>query len=927
MVLIRPAYADGMQTRLLVGRERELAALDERLSVARAGHGGVVVLALGEAGVGKTALADAVAGQARQAGLRVVWGACREGDGGAPYAPWLTVLSALGQPASALGDLALEGEPAGRFRLFEDVITVVRDAAVPSGLLVVLDDLHWADPGSLVLLQSLAGGIADVPVVVLGLHREEVVGSEQMALLQAIGRERIARTMVLAGLSASDAAGLAEATVGHRLPDEVLDAIVERSAGNPLFVCELARLADAPGTESMLPSSIRGVIGQRVALLPAPTADILRHASIVGRDFTAPVVAAVGERDLEEVLDAIDIAASAGLVTVEGHTVRFAHVLTQEVLYAEVSTAVRQRLHARAAEALSPSGAVDALAHHLREAAPLLGPEPALRATLQAARQADRQLAYEHAADQFRAALALIDDASPAERAEVLLELARCEVRSGAVDAAWRSCQAAADIGRVIASPDIVADAATVVRGLPNSATTPQIHALCREALAALPETDTVRTARVLAQMAMTVDPFGEIEPGLSRRALAAAEVSGDPYALSLALHARHTELRNVEFVLERLYLGERAIRLGREVNDEDTVCWGHWWRLNAFIELGRRGPLSTELAAFSGAVEHLREPMWLWRLEMLRSAQAAFEGRFTLARTLIERAHAIGRRGGNDAADFLALVMRSHVAVRTGEGLPEIEVAVRRFVEHGPFLARGWLAVVVLAMDRTEEAAALWSSFVPQVDSFPRHTSEWMASAAGSTVVCVALGDRDTAPILYEQLRPYADRWLSGDAYNPNEGPVSLYLGMLAALREDWAAASAHLTSALAACRAMGSEPYEAITRFHLGRLLLAQGGAGHAQAATEHLDAALSTARRLGMAPLSTAAAAIRRSGRPTISSREEQVAALVAEGLSNRQIATRLHLSERTAENHVAHILTKLGFDSRSRIAAWYATRSTD
>jgi DNA-binding CsgD family transcriptional regulator len=927
VVLIGTTYADEMQTRLLVGRDRELTALDELLSDARAGRGGVVVLASGEAGVGKTALADAVAGQARQAGIRVAWGACREGDGGAPYAPWLTVLRTLGQSASALGDLASGSEPAGRFRLFEDVTTVVRDAAASSGLLIVLDDLHWADTGSLVLLQSLAGGIDNAPVVVLGLHRDQAIGAEQAALLQAIGRERVARAMVLTGLSAPDAAGVAEATVGHPLPENILDAIVERSAGNPLFIRELARLSDAPGTGGALPSSIRGVIGQRVAQLPAPAAEMLRHASIVGRDFTAPVVAAVSERDLVEVLDAIDTAASAGLVTVEGHTVRFAHVLTQEVLYAGVPTADRQRLHARAADALSPSGAVDALAHHLREAAPLLGPEPALRATLRAARQADRQFAYEHAAHQYRAALGLIDGAGPAQRAKVLLELARCEFRSGAVDAAWHSCQKAADIGRATASPDIVADAATVLRGLFNSAMTPQIHALCREALAGLPATDTVRTARVLAQLAMTMDPFGEIEPDLSRRALAAAEVSGDPYALSLALHARHTELRNVEFVLERLNLGERAVRLGRDATDEDTVCWGHWWRLNAFIELGRRGPLSTELAAFNAAVEHLREPMWLWRREMVRAAQAAFEGRFTLSRTLIDRATAIGRRGGNDAADFLALVMRSHVAIRTGVGLPEIEAAVRRFIEHGPFLARGWLALVLLTMDRTEETAALWSSFVPQVSSFPRHTSEWMASAAGSTVVCVALADRDTAPILYEQLRPYADRWLSGDAYHPIEGPVSLYLGMLATLREDWTAAVAHLTSALAACRAMGSEPYEAITRFNLGRLLLAWSGAGHAQAATEHLEATLSTAQRLGMAPLAAAVASIRRSGRPTLSGREEQVAALVAEGLSNRQIATRLHLSERTAENHVAHILTKLGFESRSRIAAWYATRSTD
>jgi DNA-binding CsgD family transcriptional regulator len=145
--------------------------------------------------------------------------------------------------------------------------------------------------------------------------------------------------------------------------------------------------------------------------------------------------------------------------------------------------------------------------------------------------------------------------------------------------------------------------------------------------------------------------------------------------------------------------------------------------------------------------------------------------------------------------------------------------------------------------------------------------------------------------------------------------------------VRGDWPTGHAHLTSALAACRSMGSEPYEAMTRFHLGRLLLARRGPGDTRTAEEHLDAARATARRLGMAPLAASAIAARRTSRPALSAREAQVAALVAEGLSNRQIAARLKLSERTAENHVAHILTKLALDSRVRIAAWHAARPAE
>jgi DNA-binding CsgD family transcriptional regulator len=143
----------------------------------------------------------------------------------------------------------------------------------------------------------------------------------------------------------------------------------------------------------------------------------------------------------------------------------------------------------------------------------------------------------------------------------------------------------------------------------------------------------------------------------------------------------------------------------------------------------------------------------------------------------------------------------------------------------------------------------------------------------------------------------------------------------MLATVTEDSEVAERHLTAALATSRAAGSPPYEAISRVQFARLQLARRGPGDGPAAAANLDAALRIADRLGMAPLAAEARALR-AQTPVLSIREEQVAALVAEGLSNRQIAGRLGLSERTAENHVTHILTKLGFDSRARIASWYA-----
>jgi DNA-binding CsgD family transcriptional regulator len=240
------------------------------------------------------------------------------------------------------------------------------------------------------------------------------------------------------------------------------------------------------------------------------------------------------------------------------------------------------------------------------------------------------------------------------------------------------------------------------------------------------------------------------------------------------------------------------------------------------------------------------------------------------------------------------------------------------------PYLARAWHADVLVGMGRLEEAAQLWDTVVPHLAAFPREAPEWVILGAGTAEVCVALEDRETAATAYAALLAYADRQVISGAHTPSYGPVSLYLGTLATLLGDESRAETHLGAALASAKETGSAPYEATAHLELARLLGRR--RPRPPAAAAHLDAALRLARRLGMGPLTAAATALR-AATPTggeLTAREEQVAALVAEGLSNRQIAQRLRLSERTAENHVTHILTKLGFESRARIASWYTAR---
>lgn len=729
---------------VFVGRAAELGALDQGLAAARGGDGGLILIH-GDPGMGKSALAAQAVRLAHAAGMRTRWGRCLEGEGAAPYRPWTQILADLDAT-----DLTEASDTDSRFRLFDEVADALRRAAEPDGLLIVIDDLHWADVPSLRLLQVLASAVARSRLLVVGLYRRTEVHprDEVAAVIGAVLREPAASSLPLSGLAPSEVASLIRQTLPAApdgkltrqtlpaTPDDALIAAVERRAeGNPLFAVELARYAAIAGAAD-LPASVRGVIADRLGRLKPASREALRAAAVLGREFSAGQLATITREPVARAVEDVADAVAAELVTSAGALLfRFAHVLVREVAYAELPAAARQELHERAARAVPDP---DMNAHHLRQAA-LLGADPgllaeALEATVSAARAAGRRLAYEQAADLYRRALEL----SPTGHQELVLELARSEFRAGSVAAAWRSCQRAADLARARGDAATLAEAALVVRGLSNDPVCDQIHALCREALAVVGDGDPVLTARLLGQLAVTANRWaGGIEPGLSERAQAAADATGDPDARFLALQARYVALTDCRYTLDRLAIGERAVLLGREAGRDDYLAWGHSWRADAHWQLGRRVPFDTEVAAYAGVVAHLREPLARWRLTMMRACTALLEGRFARAGELADEALAIGARSTGSEhgeAGFLHVVFQSHLAALTGGDLSAVESFVRdAMARDGHTLMRAWLASVLADMDRLDEAAREWAVVRPHLAEFPRYTPEWIVNTAGT--------------------------------------------------------------------------------------------------------------------------------------------------------------------------------------------------
>ncbi len=917
-----------------VGRQRELARLKDALVRARAGKGGAVLVS-GEAGIGKTSLAEELAKAAAWMEVPAVWGPAIEAAGAPPFWPWTQALRGLGD-AGRQAEVPDFGESDGaRFRFFEAVGAALRRGAEPHGLLVVLDDLHWADAGSLRLLQVITSELPGSRVLLLGTYRPPSggEGGPLAEYLPALLRERAVSRVALEGLDAEDTESLLLQLVGPDRDANLVRRVREHSDGNPLYLVEVAASMQADALRGRLTMSLVDITRKRFAGASEAALGLLRIAAVVGREFDINLLSAITGLDVGQLLDSLDEAISLRLVQqLDLVTYRFAHGLLREVLYEDLPATERANRHMRVAAAIETigHGKPDALiygwAHHLRNALPLGDQRQALDVTVRAGQAAERQLAYEQAAEEYAQAATLATAAQdPLSYGRIQLSRARCLFRAGAVTASWLASQEVATAARTSSNAYLLAEAALVVRGIGDRAISIPLFKLCEEALNTLAGADPVLEARLLGQMSATGHQIGVglAAPGLADRAMEAARRTGDLEARFLALQAKEMELAGPVWLAARLALGDEALRLAEETGDPAVAVWVRSWRLGAFWQLGRRADVDRELEALRISAEEAREPLGLWRLAMAQASVAAMDGRYQQALDSVSRALEIGRRGGHGDAGLLAMIVRAHIGMRTGGS--EVEEVIRVSAASAAASDRLWAANVLVDIGRLDEARELWRMSGVQVSSVPRDAI-WLISIHAMARVAAGVGDREAAPAIFEALLPFTDQHALVIPVGGYDGPVALNAGRLASLLERWDEAESLLRRAISAAAAIGSPPYEAIARWELSRHLRRRGRPKDRAAATALLEQSVATARRLGMRLLDGWATADLQeldhpSGRATpLSARELEVAGLVAEGLTNRGIAQRLHLSERTAENHIKNILDKLGLDSRAQVAAW-------
>ncbi|MEU8632955.1 AAA family ATPase [Amycolatopsis sp. NPDC048633] len=896
-----------------VGRAGAAAGLRAWLAAAAAGSGALVLVG-GPAGIGKTRLVETVTDRA------AVWGRCVDDPGAPPLWPWRRVLQALPEVSRALA--ALDDHDgtdlvAARFRFVALAADALVAAAEPAGLVVVLEDLHWADEASLRLLRHLAGELRRSRLAVLATYRDtDSAGPLFEALPDLLGRPGT-ESLRLEPLTEPDVrAYLAEA---GRAEVDVRDAL-RRSGGNPLYLKAVARSSATGGGADEL----RHLVRTTVSGLDPSTRDLLAIASVLGEEVDAHVVAEVAGQPAADVVAALDRAVRAGvLLSADAGSRRFAHAVVRDGIYADLDQGVREELHARTAAALErrpdPALAGVVAGHWLRAAVTPDALDRAAGWAEAAARDATRSLAFTEAARFLALALDCRRRAGRDGLAALLVELATAEYRAGRFAGGFEHAREAAGL---TTDPALVVAAALVVRDTAAPDLLPGMAELTAAALAAIgPDADPAVRAKLLAQSASVAADSGKTAEAvkIADEALDLAELSGDPEARIDAVRAR-LKIRPTELALaERLRLGALAVSLGG-TGRPLVALWGHKWRVDAAFEIGTIPVVDAELGAISALAATTRLPLVRWHELRLRASVTAYRGAFADARALNRLADevAMAELAEDRSALGLSFAFALQLALVVGDPA-ELPEGYEELLAIAPPLPITIISrpLTALVAGRRDEAQAGYDALRPRLRD-PDFIGHSPGIGPNLVPLLEAFGDIDTAAWLAEQLADTPPRG-PGDVGTFCSDCSSNWSARLAALLGRHDDAVRLFEEAIAWNARLGARPYVVHNRVHLATEL----ATGDPERAETLARQAADEARRLGMPGWLRDATAVldrvRRAADP-LTGREREIATLVADALSNRQIAHRLVLSERTVESHVRSVLAKLGLANRTEVAAW-------
>jgi class 3 adenylate cyclase len=898
-----PSALEAVRPRWFTARDRERAQLAAALAAAETGTPQVALIA-GEPGIGKTALAADAAAALANDGAWVLYGRCEE-DVGRPYEPFVDALDHLVEHApsslirrhvaehgGALARLvpglrlraaelptAEGGDPESeRYLLFGAIAGVLVDAAEDQPLLIVLDDLHWADPPTIQLLRHLVRRFGDSPVTVVGTYRATELGEAHglQALLADISREESVTRIELAGLNEGEVTLLLGRITGQVLDEEgerLAHAIQRETAGNPFFIRELVRNLDQAGELERtggrlvgdtieLPRNVRDVILYRVERLGEDARRTLSMAAVVGREFDVELLGRALEADRDELAEQLDAAVEAALlheVPGNGARLAFPHALVEYTLYEEMGPARRGRGHRRVASALEavhgadPGPHVADLAYHYGKSTV---PEDAAKAVTYAVQAGDRsleQLAPDAAVGWYEQALRLHERtpaASEQERCDLLIKLGQAEAFAGLLSQRETLFEAA-ELARRLGDPQRLVRAAIAndrgtLYSKPGAVDQARVVML-EDALASLPPGESPERAELLARLSNELHFAGEPERprALSDEALSVARGIDDPDALIRVVAERALAIWAPDTLSERRDEAEEAVRAARRTAAPLARFNAIRCRCLAAICAADLERAEADLADARALVRRVAHPVSRWFTCMMCSTLDAIQGRLESAEAFAEEGGDIAARSGQPDAEFVRLAQLAHVRYEQGR-LGELRFAVAQMAKDFPGIP-AWLGLLAASAAEGGDLAQASSRLERGVAAgFTPLDIAWGSGVGSYSIACARAEHEESAAALYRMMAPYegqvaytgANAWLL----------IAHHLGALARVLGRPEAAERHLRVAATLAERMGAPVWLARTRVEEGRSRLARGDRRDRVAPL--LDEARETAARFGAA-----------------------------------------------------------------------------
>jgi ATP/maltotriose-dependent transcriptional regulator MalT len=974
-----------------VGRQREMGKLKAILEDALSVQGQLLML-VGEPGIGKTRTAQELAAYAETRGAQILWGWCYEEEGAPPYWPWVQPIRAyvqqrdseqlqseMGSGAADIAEvvsevrdklpgleppLALQPEQA-RFRLFDSITTFLKNAAQSQPLMLVLDDLHWADKPSLLLLQFLARQLGESHLLVVGCYRDLEL-SRQHPLSEALAqlsRLPVFQRELLLGVNQEDTSQFIEMTAGIRPSPQLVETIHTHTEGNPFFLKEMTRLlsergeltaAEIGGPEGIrIPQGVREVIGQRLNRLSESCHQTLITASVIGREFDFRLLHTLrGEATEERLLGVIDEALAAHLIEESSggaERYRFSHALIQEVLSKEMSASRKVRLHARIGEALEELYGANAeahageLAYHFVEAEPVLGTEKLVRYSLLAGQKALATHAYEEALVLFQrglkakgVALTGTAPAGDAEAAELLFGLG--QAHEGTQERLWGGPEVfacfhrafdyymeAGDVGRVV---DIAAHHISSNIG----------GELIAKVLELVPP-DSHDAGRLLSRCIMPLRADYERAQEAFHRALSIAQQEQDLDLEMITLVAGAC----VNFVQchfqESLYQNLRAIELADRVDHPVPEAHARYDLMHVLYAMGDLESAASHATAMLSPAE--RSGIRAWQTSAMEANEnvASAKGDWKAAREFTQRGLAV------DPRHTILLGSRVLLEYQVGDFdageayLERLLESIHRSEPSTPVtMATPWYAIPAMVISVVGHITGVATRFdVAEAIAQRTVTSPYVqlgvqnSARMSLALMAVQRGDAVAAGELYAPLVS-----MRGTMFPQCPWGLALaadrILGLLSQTMGQLDQMMAHFEDALAFCRKAGYRPELAWSYHDYAEALLqcastssARTVSGDREKAMSLLDEAFSISTELGMRPLMERVAVLqgRVGSLPTkppaypdgLTQREVEVLLLIALGKSNSEIADELVLSVRTVERHISNIYAKINARGRA------------